>query len=102
MARVGSAAPSVVASGVAEALVTTAAGLIVAVPALVLYNHFARRANTMLTIAENHARTLRAQLAEFHVAGSDRTRSAAGHDSPAIREHSPDVPGTTAAAPPGR
>jgi biopolymer transport protein ExbB len=62
MARVGSAAPSVVASGVAEALVTTAAGLIIAVPALVLYNHFARSANTMLTVSENHARALRAHL----------------------------------------
>lgn len=67
MARVGSAAPSVVASGVAEALVTTAVGLIVAVPALVMFNHFARRANTMLVISENHARTLRAQLSEFRV-----------------------------------
>ena len=32
-----------------------------------LYNHFARQANTMLTVAENHARALRAQLAEFRV-----------------------------------
>jgi biopolymer transport protein ExbB/TolQ len=68
MARVGSAAPSVVASGVAEALVTTAVGLVVAVPALVLYNHFARSSNTMLTVSENHARSLRAQIAEFRVA----------------------------------
>jgi biopolymer transport protein ExbB len=75
MARVGSAAPSVVASGVAEALVTTAAGLVVAVPALVLYNHFARRANTMITVSENHARTLRAQIAEFRVAGVDADAS---------------------------
>jgi biopolymer transport protein ExbB/TolQ len=64
MARVGSAAPSVVAAGVAEALVTTAAGLIVAVPAIMLYNHFVRRLNTMLTEAENHSRTLRSALTE--------------------------------------
>jgi len=70
MARLGSAAPSVVAAGVSEALVTTAAGLIVAVPALVVYNHFARRLNTMLTVAENHARTLRAALSEFDVSGA--------------------------------
>jgi biopolymer transport protein ExbB len=67
MARVGSAAPSVVAAGVAEALVTTGIGLVVAVPALVLYNHFARRTNTLLAEAENHARSLRATLAEFDV-----------------------------------
>jgi biopolymer transport protein ExbB len=64
MAHVGSAAPSVVAAGVAEALVTTAAGLIVAVPALMLYNHFTRRLNVMLTIAENNARRIRAAMAD--------------------------------------
>jgi len=62
MAQVGSAAPAVVAAGVAEALVTTAAGLVVAVPALMLYNHFARSSNVMLTIAENHARSIRSAL----------------------------------------
>jgi biopolymer transport protein ExbB len=64
MAITGSAAPSVVAAGVAEALVTTAAGLIVAVPALMLYNHFTRRMNVMLTVAENHARTIRSAFIE--------------------------------------
>jgi biopolymer transport protein ExbB len=64
MSRVGNAAPAVVAAGVAEALVTTAAGLVVAVPAVMLYNHFARRASTMLTVAENGARILRAVLVE--------------------------------------
>lgn len=59
MARTGSAGPSVVAAGIAEALFTTAAGLLVAVPAVMLYNHFLRRMGVMLTTAENHARTLR-------------------------------------------
>jgi biopolymer transport protein ExbB len=59
MAQTGSAAPTVVAAGVAEALITTAAGLIVAVPSLILYNHFSRRMNVMLTVAENHCRTIR-------------------------------------------
>lgn len=62
MSQTGSAAPTVVASGVAEALITTAAGLVVAVPSLILYNHFSRRMNVMLTIAENHARTIRGAL----------------------------------------
>jgi biopolymer transport protein ExbB len=62
MANTGSAAPSVVAGGVAEALVTTGAGLVVAIPALMLYNHFSRRMNVMLTVAENHARSLRSFL----------------------------------------
>ena len=70
MARTGSAGPSVVAAGVAEALFTTAAGLIVAVPAVILYNHFVRRMGVMLTTAENHARSLR--LAMLEERGTDR------------------------------
>jgi biopolymer transport protein ExbB len=63
MALAGSAGPTVVAAGVAEALMTTAAGLVVAVPAVFLYNHFTRRMNVMLTVAENHARGLKQALA---------------------------------------
>jgi len=59
MANTGSAGPSVVAAGIAEALFTTAAGLLVAVPAVMLYNHFLRRMQVMLTVAENHARSIR-------------------------------------------
>jgi biopolymer transport protein ExbB len=59
LARTGSAGPSVVAAGIAEALFTTAAGLLVAVPAVMLYNHFVRSMTVMLTEAENHARNLR-------------------------------------------
>ena len=62
MSIAGSAAPSIVAAGVAEALITTAAGLVVAVPAVLLYNHFSRRMNVMLTVAENHARSIRTAL----------------------------------------
>jgi len=39
------AGPSVVAKGIAEALVNTAAGLFVAVPALVAYNYFVSKIN---------------------------------------------------------
>ena len=59
MAHTGSAGPSVVAAGIAEALFTTAAGLLVAVPAVLIYNNFVRRMSVMLTVAENHARTIR-------------------------------------------
>jgi biopolymer transport protein ExbB len=63
MAHTGSAGPSVVAAGVAEALFTTAAGLLIAVPSVILYNHFVRRIQVMLTVTENHARTLRLAIA---------------------------------------
>jgi biopolymer transport protein ExbB len=67
MSATGTAAPSVVAAGVAEALLTTAAGLILAVPALMIYNHLSRRMGVMLTVAENHARSIRIALAEWTV-----------------------------------
>jgi biopolymer transport protein ExbB len=75
MSQTGSAAPSVVAAGVAEALVTTAAGLVVAVPALMIYNYFSRRMNVMLTISENYTRSLRTALLE---GGSNGTPGASG------------------------
>jgi len=77
MALAGSAAPSVVAAGVAEALVTTAAGLVVAVPALMLYNHFIRRMNVMLTVAENHARSIRTTVEAGGDPGVSREQKAA-------------------------
>ncbi len=64
MAQTGSAGPSVVAAGVAEALFTTAAGLLVAVPSVMLFNHFSRRIAVMLTVAENQARSLRLEIEE--------------------------------------
>jgi biopolymer transport protein ExbB len=72
MSTTGSAAPAIVASGVAEALTTTAAGLIIAVPALMLYNHLSRRINVMLTVAENNSRSLRLELEQ------NRTSTPAG------------------------
>jgi len=91
MARTGSAGPSVVAAGVAEALFTTAAGLLVAVPAVMLYNHYVRRVSVVLTVAENHARTLRIALHDGDArAHRDQAPAAARGDhrasAPALRE----------------
>ena len=76
MARTGSAGPSVVAAGVAEALFTTAAGLLVAVPAVLLYNHLVRRMGVMLTTAENHARSLRMTIGEARITHHVTSRAA--------------------------
>jgi biopolymer transport protein ExbB len=89
MASVGSAAPSVVAAGVAEALVTTAAGLIVAVPALMVYNHFSRRLNVMLTVSENHTRLIRTTMVETASAGSGGNESNAGREHPVTTQPAP-------------
>jgi biopolymer transport protein ExbB len=44
--------PAVVANGIAEALVATAAGLFVAVPAVIAFNYFTHRVNRMVTEME--------------------------------------------------
>ncbi len=43
LALAGTGGPAVVARGIAEALVSTAAGLLVAIPAVIIYNYFTRR-----------------------------------------------------------
>lgn len=45
LSRYSGAGPSVVAMGIAEALVNTAGGLFVAIPAIIAYNYFANRLN---------------------------------------------------------
>ncbi|MBI5328242.1 MAG: MotA/TolQ/ExbB proton channel family protein [Deltaproteobacteria bacterium] len=49
------AGPSVVADGIAEALVATAAGLFVAVPAVIAYNYFTRKINSLNLEVEGKA-----------------------------------------------
>ncbi len=49
IAAAGSASLAVVAPGIAEALIATAAGLIAAIPASVLYNNFAARIDEIRT-----------------------------------------------------
>ena len=45
LAAYAGAGPSVVSAGIAEALVNTAAGLFVAIPAIYAYNYFITRSN---------------------------------------------------------
>ncbi len=45
--------PAVLAGAIAEALVTTASGLVVSIPALIFYNAFARRANKIILDTES-------------------------------------------------
>lgn len=47
LALAGGGGPSVVAKGIAEALVATAAGLLVAIPAVIIYNYFMRRVKSI-------------------------------------------------------
>lgn len=47
LALAGGGGPSVVAKGIAEALVATAGGMIVAIPAVIIYNYFMRKAKAI-------------------------------------------------------
>ncbi|OVE78195.1 hypothetical protein BVX98_01005 [bacterium F11] len=58
LAETGAAGPNVVASGVASALWTTAAGLVVAIPAVVAYNIFRNKAKRIMTDMEVVSREL--------------------------------------------
>ncbi len=61
----GSATLHAVAPGVAEALITTAAGLFVAVPALVAYNQFASRVKIFASAVDDFCRELLNSLEEM-------------------------------------
>lgn len=45
--------PSILARGISEALITTAAGLIVAIPATIMYNALSSRVNALIVRMEN-------------------------------------------------
>lgn len=52
IAMLGTTGPAVIAEGIYEALYTTAAGLIVAIPAVIFYNYFKGNIRTMITEME--------------------------------------------------
>jgi biopolymer transport protein ExbB len=58
----GSGGPSVVSAGIAEALITTAAGLVVAIPAVIAYNYFLRRVGTIMSEIEAASKKVRVIL----------------------------------------
>jgi biopolymer transport protein TolQ len=56
--RIGSASLAVVAPGIAEALIATAAGLAAAIPAVVAYNYYLSRARKSITLMEDFSQEL--------------------------------------------
>ena len=52
ISKIGTGGVNVVMRGISEALVCTAAGLIVAVPAVIAYNYFVKRINSFVTDME--------------------------------------------------
>jgi len=50
--------PAALASGVAEALITTVGGLVVAIPVIMIYNYFVSRINLIMTRLETQVNNL--------------------------------------------
>jgi len=50
--------PAALASGVAEALITTVGGLVVAIPVIMIYNYFVSRVNLIMTRLETQVNNL--------------------------------------------
>lgn len=53
LGNAGAASLRVVAPGIAEALITTAAGLFAAIPAVIAYNHYLQRVRVQATRMDN-------------------------------------------------
>jgi len=72
---------AVVAPGIAEALLATAMGLVAAIPAVIIYNHFARVTKGYLELVNRASgaagRLLSRDLDRTHVSGGQRARGAA-------------------------
>lgn len=74
MARTGSGGFAVVASGISESLVATAAGIVVAVIAVMAYNAFQTRLNTLVLMIRIQTEEL-AEILETAAGGSARSKS---------------------------
>lgn len=51
----GIAHPSQLAGGISEALITTATGLVIAIPTLIFYNYFTNKADRLILEIEKHS-----------------------------------------------
>ena len=73
ISRTGSGGLASVSAGIAEALVATAAGLFVAIPAVIAYNHFVSRVKTHATEMDAAASELIARVARTAFSSSNDT-----------------------------
>lgn len=78
--------PQVLAGGIAEALITTAAGLTVAIPSLIGYRYFRNRVDTLVVQMEKEALKLVEALHRRQDASGDASRSADRTAEPAAGE----------------
>lgn len=68
--------PTMLAAGVSQALITTAAGMIVAIPALVAYRYFQRRIIDINAQFETQAGLMIQELYDYHLLASAQSSTA--------------------------
>jgi len=78
----GAATLRAVAPGISEALITTAAGLFVAVPAVVAYNQFSARIRIFASATDDFCRELLNSLEEMPQRAQSSPRAMAGEGAP--------------------
>ncbi len=78
LAEQGLSNPGAVASGISEALVTTAAGLLVAIPTQLAYNYFMSRINKFVRDIETSANMLLETFGEMERSGISPEQAGAG------------------------
>ncbi len=67
--------PSILAKGISEALITTAAGLIVSIPAVIFYNYLVNKVETILIKMENQVNEMILLLKGRESEDSEKTAS---------------------------
>ena len=68
ISEVGVGQGNLLAGGIAEAILTTAAGLFIAIPSLVLYNYFSSKAESLILEIERYSNLLLKKLRGFQSA----------------------------------
>lgn len=71
IAATGSGGPAVVSKGIAEALLTTAFGLLIGIPVLFFYNYFAKKAADLAMSLESASDRLIVMLQRFKAQGGE-------------------------------
>jgi len=56
--QAGASSPAIVAGGIAQALITTATGLLIAIPTLIFYHYFSHLVDRFSAGMERYAREL--------------------------------------------
>lgn len=77
ISEVGVGKGNLLAGGIAEAILTTAAGLFIAIPTVVFFNYFTAKAESLVLEIEKHSNTLLKKLRGFQADQPRKTASGA-------------------------